>query len=86
MRREYEGAGKERLFEAIKGSLIGGEPRRPYREVARELGMSEGAVKLSVHRLRRHYGRVLRREVAQTVERPEETDEELRYLLSVLTK
>jgi len=56
----------------------------PYREVAAELGMSEAAVKVAVHRLRQRYGAILREEVARTVEDPERVDDELRYLFSVL--
>lgn len=59
-----------------------GGPR--YKEVAEELGMSEAAVKVAVHRLRRRFGRLLREEVARTVENPEKVDDELRFLLSVL--
>lgn len=56
----------------------------PYREVAAELGMSEAAVKVGVHRLRQRYGALLREEVARTVEDPARVDDELRYLFSVL--
>lgn len=56
----------------------------PYREVAEELGMSESAVKVAVHRLRQRYGALLREEVARTVEDSARVDDELRYLFSVL--
>lgn len=56
----------------------------PYREVAEELGMTEPAVKVAVHRLRQRYGTILREEVARTVEDPARVDDELRYLFSVL--
>lgn len=56
----------------------------PYREVAEELGMSESAVKVAVHRLRQRYGALLREEVARTVEDAARVDDELRYLFSVL--
>ena len=56
----------------------------PYREVAEELGMTESAVKVAVHRLRQRYGALLREEVARTVEDPGRVDDELRYLFSVL--
>lgn len=55
-----------------------------YREVAEELGMSESAVKVAVHRLRRRFGALLREEVAQTVEDEARVDDELRYLFSSL--
>ncbi|HSL83669.1 MAG TPA: sigma factor-like helix-turn-helix DNA-binding protein, partial [Thermoanaerobaculia bacterium] len=56
----------------------------PYREVAEELGMSEAAVKVAIHRLRQRYGALLREEVARTVEDPGRVADELRYLFSVL--
>jgi RNA polymerase sigma-70 factor (ECF subfamily) len=55
-----------------------------YRQVATELGMSESAVKVAVHRLRERFGRVLRDEIAGTLADPTEVDEEIRYLLSVI--
>jgi DNA-directed RNA polymerase specialized sigma24 family protein len=55
---------------------------RPYLEVARALGMSEGAVKVAVHRIRRRYRELLRAEVAQTLARPEQVEEELAALMA----
>jgi RNA polymerase sigma-70 factor (ECF subfamily) len=46
--------------------------------------MSEGAVKVAVHRMRRTYGELVRLEIAQTVASPQEVDEELRHLFEVL--
>lgn len=55
-----------------------------YREVADELEMTEAAVKVAVHRLRRRFGTVLREEVARTVEDPAKVDDELRFLFAAL--
>lgn len=55
-----------------------------YAEVAAELGMSEGAVKVAVHRLRKRFGTLLREEVARTVVDPADIDEELRFLLTTI--
>jgi RNA polymerase sigma-70 factor (ECF subfamily) len=52
--------------------------------LAAELGVTEGVVKIKVHRLRKKYGELLRAEIAQTVESDSHVEEELRYLLSVL--
>lgn len=60
----------------------GGGPR--YSALAEELGMSEGAVKVAVHRLRKRFGALLREEVAETVGEPALVDDELRHLLEVL--
>jgi RNA polymerase sigma-70 factor (ECF subfamily) len=56
-----------------------------YRDVAEELAMSEAAVKVSVHRLRKRYAVILRDEVSRTVATPEGVDEELRFLLAALS-
>jgi hypothetical protein len=48
------------------------------------LGMTETAVKAAVHRLRQHYGRLLREEIAETVNSESEVDQELRHLLEIV--
>jgi RNA polymerase sigma-70 factor (ECF subfamily) len=48
--------------------------------------MTEGAVRVAVHRLRHRYGELLRHEIAQTVSGPEEIEEETRYLLKALNQ
>jgi hypothetical protein len=47
--------------------------------------MSEGAVKVAAHRMRERYRELLRAEVARTVGTAEEAEDELRYLISVLS-
>jgi RNA polymerase sigma-70 factor (ECF subfamily) len=71
-------------FERLHPYLTGAEPHVPYREVAADLGLSEGAVKTAVYRLRKDYGRLLRQEIAATVADPAEIDDELRHLLAVI--
>lgn len=70
-------------FAALKPFLTGGHGAA-YREVAAELSMSVGAVKVAVHRLRRSYGELLRQEIAATVVDASEVDNELRYLLTTI--
>ena len=48
------------------------------------MGVSAGAIRMSLHRLRRKYRQVLRAEIAETVSTPEEIDDEIRFLMSVL--
>jgi RNA polymerase sigma-70 factor (ECF subfamily) len=76
--------GRSRLFERLEGTLVAGGPRVPYRELAVELGMTEGAVKVAVHRLRASFREVLRREVSHTVGGPEELEAELQDLIAAL--
>ena len=84
VREEYRAAGKERLFEGLKPTLTGEKGKIPYQQYATDLDMSEGAVKVAVHRLRRRYRQLLKEEIAQTVATPDEIEEEIKYLLSCL--
>jgi RNA polymerase sigma factor (sigma-70 family) len=84
LRAEFEQSGKQDLFERLKVFVWGEKSAVSYAAMAGELGMTEGAVKVAVHRLRQRYGELLRVEVAQTVATPVEVDEELRYLVSVI--
>ena len=85
LRAEFALAGKAEQFEKLSVflDLAAGETR--YKEIADEMGLSTGALRISVHRLRRTYRRLLREEIAQTVSTPEQTDEEIRFLLSTLS-
>ena len=78
-------AGKGEQFDALKGSLTG-EDESPRKELAERLGMSEGAVKVAVHRLRQRYRDLLRAAVAETVSDEANLDDELRYLVAVLRR
>ncbi len=76
--------GKAALFSETKELLSGERDCATYAEIGRRLNMAEGATRMAVHRLRRRYGELLRNEIAQTVSRPEEVEEEMRYLLSAV--
>ena len=84
LRAEYEQDGKAELFAALNPCLVGDRTAQPYEELARKLGVSEGAVKSAVHRLRQRYRQLLRDEIAHTVAGPGEVEEELRHLIAVL--
>ena len=84
LQAEFAAEGKQAVFDGLKPFLTGGGAAAGYAQVAAELGMTEGAVKVAVHRLRRRYRQLLRDEIAQTVASPEEIDDEIRYLLSCL--
>jgi RNA polymerase sigma-70 factor (ECF subfamily) len=85
LKGEYEKAGKAALFDRLKPYLTAGPEATSYAAAAAELGLSEGAVKVAVHRLRSRYRQLLRREVAQTVAGPDEVEEELRSLFRALS-
>jgi RNA polymerase sigma-70 factor (ECF subfamily) len=81
---EFDQAGKEKDFNCLKVYLTGEAGAASYQEAATELEMTEGAVKVAVHRLRRRYRDLVREEIAQTVAGPEDVDEELRHLFAAL--
>ena len=83
LQAELAAEGKQELFEGLKPVLTAGGSIG-YARIAAGLGMTEGAVKVAVHRLRRRYRELLRDEIAQTVASPEEIEEEIRHLLSCL--
>ena len=85
LRRELEAAGQPERFEVLKPFLAGEREAPSGAELSARLQLTEGAVYSAIHRLRRRYGELLREEVAKTVARPEETDEELRHLARVLS-
>jgi len=84
LRAEFEQAGKLAHFDRLKLYILGEKQSPPYAELAVALGMTEGAVRVALHRLSKRYGELLRAEVAQTVSTPAEVNEELRYLVSVI--
>ncbi len=84
LRQEHDEADKLPQFEALKIFLTGETGAPPLRQVAGQLGTTEGAVKVAVHRLREKYRAALRSEIAQTVATGQDVDDELRLLLAAL--
>ena len=86
LREEYTEEGKAELFQKLKDLQPGERSAQNYVELGAALGLSEGAVKSAVHRLRLRYRDILRKEIAGTLNNAEEVDEEIRYLIQVLGK
>jgi RNA polymerase sigma-70 factor (ECF subfamily) len=84
LRREFQQAGKEAVFERLKGLLTGEKREERYADAAVTLGISESSVKVSVHRLRRRYGEILREQISRTLRNPSEIDAEIRDLFTAL--
>jgi len=80
---EYDDGGKSALHRQLLPLLTGRAEDGSYARMAGELKMSEGALRVATHQFRRRFGELLRAQVAQTVARAEDTDGELRYLLSL---
>ena len=83
LRAEYSAMGKAELFERLEALLTKDADAR-CEALALEMGVSAGALRMSLHRLRRKYRHILREEIAETVSTPTEIDEEIRFLMSVL--
>jgi RNA polymerase sigma-70 factor (ECF subfamily) len=84
LRAEHVKAGKEQIFDRLKGSLSGADTGKPLSQIAGELGISVNAAKVAAHRLRKRYRELLRAEVAQTLADPLEIDDEIRQLFAAL--
>lgn len=84
LRSERAAVGKGKEFDLLSPHLIGEQPQSSYREMAGELGTSEGALRVAAHRLRTQFGEILRHEIRQTVMNPRDIDLEVRELLSTL--
>jgi DNA-directed RNA polymerase specialized sigma24 family protein len=82
---EMEAAGKAEQFARLKPVLTGEPAEGGYRAIGAALRMSEGAVKVAAHRLRRRYGELLRDEIAMLVADPDAVDAELRHLAAALS-
>jgi RNA polymerase sigma factor (sigma-70 family) len=86
LREDYVQDGKGALFLTLEPCLIGSRETQPYAALAAELGVSEGAARVAVCRLRERYRECLKAEIAQTVASSAEVNEELRHLLRVLAR
>ena len=85
LQKEFVAAGKADQFETLKPWLMGEAPSLSQADAARQLGLSEGAVKVVIHRLRKRFRDTVRAEIAQTLRDPSLVDEELRHLIEALS-
>ena len=83
LEREIERDGLHERFLALKPFLQG--DAGPYADAAAQTGLSEAAVTSAIYRMRRRYAEILREEVSQTVASPDEVEEEIRHLITVLS-
>jgi len=86
LRDESGTEGKAKIYEQLKQFLMAGKSDIPYAQAAAALQLSEGAVRVAVHRLRRRYRELLRDEVAQTLSDPAQAGEEMQALFSAFAE
>jgi DNA-directed RNA polymerase specialized sigma24 family protein len=82
---DFAAEGKQAQFDALKPWLLGEVASLSQADSARQLGLSEGAVKVAVHRLRKRFRELVKAEIAQTVNGADEVQDELRYLVETLS-
>jgi len=84
LKARHDREGKAALFDRLKPYLAGDADAPTHAQTAAVVGMSEGAVQVAVSRLRKRYRALLREHIGQTVERPEDVDEEIRDLFKAV--
>jgi len=84
LKQEYATGERSKLFAKLEPELTRESSPELYASWAAELGMTEGALQVALHRLRRRFGDLLRSEIAHTVARPEDVDDEIRQLVSAI--
>lgn len=82
---DYQKAQKSELFTLLEPHLTNQVEAVPRTEICRRMNLSAAAVAMSLHRMRRRYGDILREEVAATVDHPEEIEQELRDLMLIVS-
>jgi RNA polymerase sigma-70 factor (ECF subfamily) len=85
LRQEYLEAGKVDLYERLNLFETGESSPATYAEVAKRFGIAEGTVKWEASRLRRRFQQLVREVVARTVAHPGQIDDEIRYLIRILS-
>ncbi|MEY2408211.1 MAG: hypothetical protein QOF48_881 [Verrucomicrobiota bacterium] len=86
LEEEFKLEGRTEHFIVLKPWLVGEAAILSQADAARALDLSEGAVKVAVHRFRRRFREIVRAAISPTVNEESEVDEELRYLIEVLAQ
>lgn len=84
LEKECVAARKGEVFHKLRDFLTGDCSGRPYGDIATELNMTEGAIKVAVHRLRRRFGELVREHIERTLANPDDIDDEIRELFAAL--
>ena len=84
LRLECVRAGDGELYDALKGFLSDEARADSYDDLSARLGVTAGALRVKVHRLRQRWRELVREEIAQTVASPAEVEAEMRHLLEAL--
>jgi RNA polymerase sigma-70 factor (ECF subfamily) len=85
LQAEFGASGRSELFEALQAHLCGDADSTPYPELAERFGLTLANVKITALRLRQRYRELFREEIAHTVALPSQIDDEIRYLMQVVS-
>lgn len=83
LERQWSARGRGALFAALKPLLLG-EEGQGYRLLGQRFDLSEGAIKIAAHRLRRGFRAALRAQIAETVPSEADLEAELEALIAAL--
>lgn len=81
---DYDRLGKSEVYEALKG-LLAGDRDISFRDIGRRTGVSEGAARVTLHRMRKLYRRYLEEEIADTVSEEESIESEIEHFSTVFS-
>ena len=84
LRDDYANADNTQTFDQLREFLPLGDNATPYAHAATRLSVTEGTLRLLIHRMRKRYGKLVEEEIAQTVSDPEEIKGELAHLMAVV--
>ena len=84
LRKEFSATGRLELFESLEPHLWGDDTATPYASIANSLEMTVVAVRVTLHRLRQRFHELLCAEISNTVDTPNDVDDEMRHLRRVL--
>lgn len=82
---EYAAAGKQVMFARLHSSIEGANQLHGYDVIAADLSKTKAAIKMEASRMRQRFSKLLRDVVSETVDRPADVEDELRYLLRLLS-
>lgn len=85
LRAKFEARERGQTLRELEIYLGDAESAPPYAVTAARLGQSENTIAAAVSRMRQEFGSLLRQEIADTLAPGEDVDEELRYLLRIVS-
>ncbi|MGN6554949.1 MAG: RNA polymerase sigma factor [Verrucomicrobiota bacterium] len=85
LQQECAAEGRVKVFEQLKRFLTADKNQLAQSEIAQSLGVTEGAVRVAIHRLRKRYRQLLRDEIAHTLADAALVEEEMRALFGAFS-